>query len=152
MNNVLEFLTDFVIMFILVFLVYKLFYRKKTDFSKLSQRDTLRDFVLKYDLDVRKLDYKKLLNTVILMNSFIIAFAGAIITRIENFMWSIIVCLAVVMILMYALFNIAGKYFQKEQSNYKEKTVDDSIKEVVKESKKKTTKKTTKRKRVNKDV
>jgi membrane protein insertase Oxa1/YidC/SpoIIIJ len=86
------------------------------------------------------------------MNSFIIAFAGAIITRIESFIWSIIVCLFVVMILMYALFNIAGRYFQKEQLNYKEKTIDDSIKEVVKETKKKTNKKTTKRKKENKNV
>ena len=148
MNNILEFLTDFIIMFIVVFLIYKLLYRKKTDFSKLGPKDTIRDFVLRYDLDIRKLDFKKLSNTIILMNSFIIAFAGAIITRIDSFIWSIVVCLAVVMTLMYALFNVAGRYYQNKQANYKEKTVEEAVKEVVKDTKKKTTK----RKRVNKNV
>ena len=91
MNIVLEFLTDFVIMFILVFLVYKLVYRKKTDFSKLGPRDTLRDFVLKYDLDVRKIDYKKLVNVILLINSFIISFTAIIIIQIEMEIYLLII-------------------------------------------------------------
>ena len=148
MNNILEFLVDFLIMFVLVFVIYKIIYRKKTDFSKLGSKDTVREFVLRYDLDVRKINYKKLVNIILLINSFIISFAGAIITRIDSFIWSIIICLAVVLVLMFTLFNIAGKYFKNEEAKFKEKTVDDSIKEVIKETKKKTTK----RKRVNKNV
>ena len=72
MNEVLKSLIEFVGLFIIVFLVYKLLYRKKKDFNKLKNTDEVRAFIIKYDLDVRQINYKKLLNVLILINTFII--------------------------------------------------------------------------------
>ena len=58
MNEVLKSLIEFVGLFIIVFLVYKLLYRKKKDFNKLKNTDEVRAFIIKYDLDVRQINYK----------------------------------------------------------------------------------------------
>lgn len=138
MNEVLKSLIEFLVLFAIIFGVYKLIYRKKKDFSKLKPTDEIKAFVLKYDIDVRKIDYNKLLTVLALINSFIIAFTATIIVRIDSFVWTIIVCMLIVMALIFALFSIAGRYFKTHE---KEIVVEEKIDEVVKETKKKKTKK-----------
>ena len=141
MNEVLKSVIEFFVLFIVIFTIYKLIYKKKKDFNSLRENDEIRTFVLKYDIDVRKIDYNKLLTVLALINSFIIAFTATIIVRIEGIVWTILVCMAIVMTLLVSLFAIAGRYFK---SHEKEIKVEDKIEEVVKETKKK--KKTTKKK------
>jgi len=134
MNEVLKSLIEFVCLFIFVYIIYRLVYRRKENFELLKQNDEVRLFVLRYDLDVRKIDYKKLLNVLALINSFIIAFTATIIVRIDSFIWTIIFCLLIVMALLMSLFPIAGRYFKNHE---KEIYVEDKIEEVIKETKKK---------------
>ena len=138
MNEVLKALIEFLVLFIIIFIIYKRIYRNKKDFSKLKDTDEIRIFVLKYDIDVRKIDYKKLLNVLAILNAFIIAFTATIIVRIKSFAWAIVVCIFIVMTLLLTLFTIAGRYFKSKES---EVTIESRIDEVVKESKKKKTKK-----------
>ncbi len=138
MNEVVKSLIEFLGLFVIIFIVYKLIYRRKKDFSKLKDSDEVRIFVLRYNLDIRKIDYKKLLTVLALINAFIIAFTATIIVRIESIAWSIIVCLLIVLALIFSLFNIAGRYFK---SHEKEIVVEEKIEEVIKETRKKKTKK-----------
>ena len=146
MNEVLKSLLEFVVLFIVVFIVYKLIYRKKKDFNKLKNTDEVRSFILKYDLDIRQINYKKLLNVLILINTFIISFTATIIVRIKSFGWSIAVCILIVTALILSLFPIAGNYFK---SHEREIVVEKEIDTFVKENKKK---KKTKKKEGNKNV
>ena len=134
MNEVLKSLIEFVGLFIIVFLVYKLLYRKKKDFNKLKNTDEVRAFIIKYDLDVRQINYKKLLNVLILINTFIISFTATIIVRIESIGWSIVICILIVAALILSLFPIAGNYFK---SHEKEIVVEKEIDTYVKTNKKK---------------
>ncbi len=134
MNEVLKSLIEFVGLFIVVFLVYKLLYRKKKDFNKLKNTDEVRSFIIKYDLDVRQINYKKLLNVIILINTFIISFTATIIVRIESIGWSILVCILIVAALILSLFPIAGNYFK---SHEREIVVEKEIDTYVKSNKKK---------------
>ncbi len=134
MNEVLKSLIEFVGLFIIVFLIYKLLYRKKKDFNKLKNTDEVRAFIIKYDLDVRQINYKKLLNVLILINTFIISFTATIIVRIESIGWSIAVCVLIVAALILSLFPIAGNYFK---SHEKEIVVEKEIDTYVKTNKKK---------------
>ena len=134
MNEVLKSLIEFVGLFIVVFLVYKLLYRKKKDFNKLKNTDEVRAFIIKYDLDVRQINYKKLLNVIILINTFIISFTATIIVRIESIGWSILVCILIVAALILSLFPIAGNYFK---SHEREIVVEKEIDTYVKSNKKK---------------
>ena len=134
MNEVLKSLIEFVGLFIVVFLIYKLLYRKKKDFNKLKNTDEVRAFIIKYDLDVRQINYKKLLNVIILINTFIISFTATIIVRIESIGWSILVCILIVAALILSLFPIAGNYFK---SHEREIVVEKEIDTYVKSNKKK---------------
>ncbi len=134
MNEVLKSLIEFVGLFIIVFLIYKLLYRKKKDFNKLKNTDEVRAFIIKYDLDVRQINYKKLLNVLILINTFIISFTATIIVRIESIGWSIAVCVLIVAALILSLFPIAGNYFK---SHEREIVVEKEIDTYVKSNKKK---------------
>ncbi len=136
MNEVLKSIIEFLLLFAIIFGVYKLIYKKKKDFSKLKDTDEVKTFVLKYDIDVRKIDYNKLLNVLALINSFIISFTATIIVRIESIMWTIIVSLLIVLTLLMSLFTIAGNYFKTHE---KEEVVEEE-KEPI-EKKKKTKKK-----------
>ena len=138
MNEVVKSLIEFLGLFIIIFIVYKLIYKKKKDFSKLKDSDEVRIFVLRYNLDIRKIDYNKLLTVLALINAFIIAFTATIIVRIDSIAWTIIVCLLIVLALIFSLFNIAGRYFK---SHEKEIVVEEKIEEVIKETRKKKTKK-----------
>lgn len=114
MNRLVSFLYDFVLLFLLFYIIYSVFInKKKKSYSKLKKNDEVKIFIARYNLDVRKLDYKKILNAVSIINSFIISFTSTLILNIDNFMISIMVCFVVLMILIYSLYEIAGRYFKK---------------------------------------
>ena len=138
MSELVKALLEFVILFIAILIIHKIVYKRKKDFSKLKPNDEVRTFVLKYDIDVRKIDYNLLLNVLAVINSFIISFTATIIVRIKSVVWTLVVCILIVLSLLIALYTLAGKYFK---SHEKEITVESKIEEVVKESKKKKTKK-----------
>ncbi len=120
MKNVLMFLYDFVLLFLLFYLIYTVFLnKKKRDYSKLKKNDVIKIFIARYDLDMRKTDYKKVLNVITIINSFIISFSATLVLHIENFWLKVAVCFVVIFILIYSLFEIAGRYFKnkEEQKN-----------------------------------
>ena len=129
----LEVLIDFLVIFVLVCLVYLLFInRSKKDFNKLKPNDFIRMFVLKYDIDINKINYNFMINLIAVINSFIIAITSAIIIKIEGLIWSLIVCFVLLFILVFVLFDLAGKYIKKTET--KEKKVKKA--KVVKKKKK----------------
>ena len=115
MNSILlQFLYDFILIFLLFYIIYRTFImKKKKTFSKLKKNDEVRLFILRYNIDVKKINYKKLLNVISIINSFIISFTSALILNIDSFIWSIIVSFLLIMILSYSLFELAGRYFKK---------------------------------------
>ena len=137
-NEVFKSLIEFLLLFIVVFVIYKLIYKRKKDFSKLKANDEIRVFALRYNLDLRKINYKQLLNVLALINSFIIAFTATIIVRIESIAWKLVACILIVACLIISLFSIAGRYFKSREQ---EEIVKEQIQEVVKETRKKKTKK-----------
>ena len=134
MNEIVKSLIEFLVLFVIIFIVYKLIYRRKKDFSKLKDSDEIRVFVLRYNLDIRKIDYNKLLTVLALINAFIISFTATIIVRIESIGWSILVCILIVAALILSLFPIAGNYFK---SHEREIVVEKEIDTYVKSNKKK---------------
>ena len=129
----LEVLIDFLVIFVLVCLFYLLFInRSKKDFNKLKPNDFIRMFVLKYDIDIDRINYNFMINLIAVINSFIIAITSAIIIKIEGLIWSLIVCFVLLFILVFVLFDLAGKYIKKTET--KEKKVKKA--KVVKKKKK----------------
>ena len=116
MEVVLKFLYNFILLFALFVLVYKVFiYKNKKEYSKLKKNDEIKLFIARYDLDMRKTEYMSVLNVIILINSFIISFSATLILNIEGMVMKLLICFAVVFILIYALFEIAGRYFKNKE-------------------------------------
>ena len=119
-----EVLIDFLVIFVLVCLFYLLVLnRSKKDFNKLKPNDFIRMFVLKYNIDIEKINYNLMINLIAVINSFIIAITSAIIIKIEGFIWSLIVCFVLLFILVFVLFDLAGKYIKKTEKKVKKAKV-----------------------------
>ena len=116
--NVLLFLYDFVLLFLLFYIIYSVFVNKrKREYGKLKKNDVIKIFIARYNLDMRKTEYKKVLNVVTIINSFIISFTATLILHINNFWLKVAVCFVVIFVLIYSLFEIAGRYFKNREDN-----------------------------------
>ena len=111
---ILSFVIDFILMFLLIYILYAVFFNKKRkQYSKLKDNDIVKVFIARYDIDVRKVEYKKVLNVCTIITSFILSFTATLVLYINNFWLSIVIAFIVLFILIYSLFTIAGKYFKK---------------------------------------
>lgn len=114
MNTALQFLWDFILIFLIVLIVSFVFInKKKKSYSKLKKTDAIKMFIARYNIDVRKISYKKILNVVTLISSFIISFASTLVLYIDSILWAILVCFVVTLLLIYTLFEIAGRTLKK---------------------------------------
>lgn len=64
---------------------------------------------------MRKTKYKSLLKALTLMNSFILAFTTTIVIYIDSVIWSVLISFMVIMIMLYAVYEIVGKYFKRKE-------------------------------------
>lgn len=118
MEIVLGFIKDFILLFLMCLIIYLVFVAKrKKDYSKLKKNDEIVIFVTRYRLNPKKTNYKKLVYILYIINSFIISFTSVLILNIENIWWSIVICFIVIFVLVYSLFEIAGRYFKKMEGN-----------------------------------
>jgi len=115
-ENLVRFLIDFVGIFIIMYLVYTfIINKKKRDYGKLKKRDLVKIFIEKYKLDMRKTEYKKVLNIVNIISSFIIAFASALILNVRGTLTKLGITVLVVIVFLYTLFDLAGKYLKNKE-------------------------------------
>ncbi len=120
MSPIVRFIYDFVLLFMLFYLIYEVFLNKrKKDYSKLKRNDPVKIFITRYDLDMRKTDYKKVLRICALINSFIIAFTSALIININGFMYKLLITFITVFAFMYALYELAGKSMKRKEKEKK---------------------------------
>lgn len=116
MDAILIFLKDFVLIFILVLIVYFVFLNKKRkEYSKLKQNDEIKLFIARYNLDMRKTKYKTVLNTLTIINSFIIAFCSTIISYINGIIWALLVGFVLLLVLIYSFYEIVGRYLKRKE-------------------------------------
>ena len=114
MKSVFWFMYDFILWFLVFYIFCRVFLnKKKTSYSKLKKNDVTKLFIDKYNLDVKKIGFKKILNIVTMINRIIISFTSTLILRIDNIFVSVIVCFIVIIMLVYSLFEIAARYLKK---------------------------------------
>lgn len=119
MEYVIKFLYDFVLLFLIFYIVYRVFINKrKKEYSKLKKTDFVKVFVARYDLDIKKTKYKTILNTVALINSIIISFTSTLILNVENYFWKIAVSFIVVFVLVYSLYEVSGRILKNKEDKH----------------------------------
>ena len=117
MNNpVIQFLMDFVFLFILVLIVYLVFVNKRRrDYKKLKDGSYVKAFIARYNLDMKKTDYKEVLRIFAFINAFIMSFTASLVLNIDKFIWKIVISFLVIFVLVYALYEIAGRYLKNKE-------------------------------------
>ena len=107
MDKIYLFIFNFVLFFILVYIIQTVFIdKRKKNYSKLKKNDEIAIFIKKYGLDVKVLDFKIIKKTIYLINSFIMAFATSLILNVKGSILQLLVAVIVVLVLTYSLFEI----------------------------------------------
>ena len=105
----------FCVLFIVFYLIYYFIFDdmlKKEKYTKISE---LTFLVSKFKLEKKKMDYKKCLKGVAIINGFIISFTITIIDILPiNIMFKLGVAFVMLMGLIYSLYMLYGRYLQKK--------------------------------------
>ena len=106
----------FIILFILVFLIEYIY-----DFRKIKKKKTdtimITSYVInKFKLDKTKINYKKELKWMCLINSFIIAGVSTVVSCIDTYIiLQLGIGFVLLFLLIYALYEIYGRHLKKIQ-------------------------------------
>lgn len=108
-----------VMFFILIFLaVYFVYYFIFDDMLKKERYTKISELVIltkKFNLDKKKMDYRKLLKGVAIINAFIIAFSATLVDFLPiDIMFKLAVAFVVILILIFSLYFAYGKYLNKK--------------------------------------
>lgn len=116
MNFFLINLIYFCAAFLIVFLIYVLFINKKLKKDKRNTSLELNYLIKRFDLNLKKVNRKQLMWIVTVTNSFIISFTCVVTFNIESVIWRLIVGFALLMILIYSLYEIEGRILKKKET------------------------------------
>lgn len=113
MSYIIEFITAFVLCYLL-YLVFVILSKKKNHFNskKLKVEETY--LINKYKIDFKKVNYKKHLYLVALINSFILAFTLIAVQIVKNIFIQIFLSVVFLIPLILISYSLLGKYYQKK--------------------------------------
>lgn len=105
----------FFLTFLIVFLIYELLLIRKCKKDKKRKKPIEVQYLVNcYNLDLKKVNYKKLLNIISLVSSLDIAIVVSVIGLTNNFLLEIIIGCFLTVILILASYYIVGSVYQKK--------------------------------------
>lgn len=116
MNEILLNLIYFITSYILIFLIYVfIINRKKKTYTDGSKQLEVNYIVSKFNLDRRKTKYSTIKRCVNILNPLIISTTFVIVANIKSFSLGILVGFAVMMALVYSVYEILGRILKKKE-------------------------------------
>ena len=120
MDYAIKLITDFAIVFIIVFVIYSFYMKKKKkDINDLKKDDYIYFFISRYKLNLKKTEYKTIIKTLTFVNSFSLSFAAAMIINIDGFILRIVVAFIVLFLLLMSLYEVSGRVLKKKEGKKK---------------------------------
>ncbi len=105
----------FIMTFLLVYIFYQVFIIKKSKRRNSKKRPAEVNFLIyKYNIDIKKLDYKKLLNVVAITSSLDISLMVSIVSIIKSVLIQIVLALVLVIPIFLLSYYIVAKYYIKK--------------------------------------
>ena len=116
MKEVLNILLEFIIAYVLVFILYwLLFVRKKTKYNKNRVPVEFYYLVSLYGLEQKKINYKKFIYISALINTFIIVSTYMIISKLlNNWILQLLMGIVIIILLIIICYGILGRIYQKK--------------------------------------
>ena len=112
---ILWLLLQYIIAFVVVILYYKLIEtRKIKKYTKSNLPTDLKVFIKLLNLDTKKIKYKKVMNTLEIINANTIGLVLIITNVTGSYILKFLIALIALVIIMYISYFIAGKIYKKK--------------------------------------
>lgn len=117
MNRNLRYVFEYVIVFLLVFVInYFLFIRKKKRYNKKKVPVELAYLLLVYKIDVKKINYKRFVWIYSLVNTFIVSTVYMIVMYLVlGIVWQLIVGIILLILLTIICYGIMGRIYERKE-------------------------------------
>jgi len=111
----MEYVIYFILTFLLVYMIFYFFIVRKAG-KKIQKKVPVEVeyLITKYNIDLKKVDYRNFLNTISVTGSIIMAITVLIIFNIENLLLQLVVAFVVMIPLILIGFQFIGKYYKKK--------------------------------------
>ena len=112
----MEYFFTYIIAFLLIYLIYFLFVvsRKRTT-EKLKNSIEVRYLINRYNIELDKIDMKKLSNRIAISNSFIMATVFIIILFVKNFILKMLLGFVSLIPFILLVYHILAKSLKKKE-------------------------------------
>ena len=111
----LEELILFILTFLLIFIIYELFLVRKAKKDKRRKKPIEVNYLIgKYNLDINKLNYRRLLNIISVVSAFDISLVVTIVSLFNNFLFQLLVGFVLIMLLIIVSYDIVGRIYKKK--------------------------------------
>lgn len=115
MIEVAKIMIEFIVIFLIVYLGYYLFsYRKLKKYDRKKSPVNIKYLVLRYNLDIVRLGYKRVFKTLMLSDSFIVAFMFTITRVVDNVYVRLLVSFILIFPLFAGVYHLVAMYYKKE--------------------------------------
>lgn len=115
MVEVAKIMIEFFGVFLIVYLGYYFFsYRKLKKYDRKKSPVNIKYLVLRYNLDIVRLGYKRVFKTLMLSDSFIVAFMFTITRVVDNVYVRLLVSFILIFPLFAGVYHLVAMYYKKE--------------------------------------
>lgn len=123
MNDIVKFLIEFGVMFIVVFLIYYFFIIRKCKKQKNYVPAEVNLIIIRYEINPKKIDLYKMVKVTSFVSVLIITFTVCVISSLFNNakILSIIISSIASILISIICYGFIGKYYKKKSDNVEKK-------------------------------
>ena len=113
----MKIIIEFIVIFIICYLMYFIFVikNKKNNKYKLKKPRIEDAFLIsKFNIDFKKVNYKKYLQLTSIVNSFILALTVELVQIVDGIFFQILLSIVFLIPLILIIYFTIGKYYQKK--------------------------------------
>lgn len=115
MVEVAKVMLEFIAVFLIVYFGYYFFsYRKLKKYDRKKSPVNIKYLVLRYNLDIVRLGYKRVFKTLMLSDAFIVAFMFTITRIVDNVYVRLLVSFILIFPLFAGVYHLVAMYYKKE--------------------------------------
>lgn len=111
----IEELILFIMTFLFVFIIYEVFLVRKQKKDKRRKKPVEVSYLIsKYNLDLDKINYKRLLNIISAVSAFDISLVVTIVSLFKSFYLQLLIGFVLIMLLILTSYDIVGRVYKKK--------------------------------------
>lgn len=118
-GGAMEFLLNFIIIFVLIYAFYYIFSVRKARRNGKKVPVEVQYLLIRYQIDLRKIRYKRFVNSVALVGSLDMALVGSVVLFVNGIIFQLLFGLILFVPVILVSFHLLGKYYQEKSKHGK---------------------------------